>query len=1118
MEKKHIDIFVFLIKKYRLHKKIIKKMNGELKEIFDNIQNIMKTIHSHFKNDILDQHNYNTNINTLEEILDKFKVLPNPLKLQNLKTLNYKKIRDILNHIRNEIKNVCKMSGGYTIKDTIHILINKNINTEDKLTQFLNNTFRPTKCTIYDKNSKSIEKSLIVYNKNKNQNETQTDEQTKEETEIDYEDIHKINTIKFKSLDKNPMAMIEHINGIRIYLPVILKKATLIFILDGYVLEDPLNISRVGGSIGKKNSEVISFLQNININENFKQGYIEQLSLRDFLIYNPSEITDKIVKAYQEVDIIRGKTISIIIKDFLNKSVEEQRYMITLLLLMKDDIEIQYLAYLMYDMISNESYLLKPQPLAEQVFNSLHWSVQKIFKTAIKKVNQYSKNIVDFNEENIPYEKRIILMKVPENVKLKALEKYKEIINKGGESSSKSQQYLDGLLRIPFGIYKKEKIIRFLEDFTLDIEPFIIQIKNYLNTNDNPIIDTFYNKYSVLLSDKIKSNEIRDLIEEFSKINKFFTNTDPIFIKNKIDIFSKENKVGHIKAIIEKLNKMFNFNIPISKKRDMIKYLETKMIKSDLNISRSCLCILQNLHYIHDSKNYDKLNKQFDNIEHIWTSYRKDSQEYIKNAKDILNKAIYSQHDAKKEIERIIAQWINGEMKGYCFGFEGPPGTGKTTLAKKGISQCLKDENGKPREFSFIAIGGSSNASTLEGHSYTYVGSTWGKIVDILLETKCMNPIIYIDELDKISNTENGKEIIGILTHLTDTSQNDQFNDKYFSGINIDLSKVLFIFSYNDYSLLDPILADRIHRIKFNHLSKKEKIHIIENYILPEILDMVGFNSSSILFDKGVVEYIIINYTYEAGVRKLKETIFEIVREINLNYVTDNEKYTFPITIGLNEVKDIFSKKAKILEKKIAIKPQIGLVNGLFATSVGVGGLTIIETFRTISDSKLSLVLTGQQGDVMQESVKCAKTIAWNIIPNEIKKEILESKESFGIHVHCPEAATPKDGPSAGGAITLAIISLLCKIPVRNDVAMTGEIDLNGSIHCIGGLDLKIDGGKCAGAKLILCPEQNKQDLEIIAKETPEILENIEIKTISNIWEIIEIALVENDIEFNKYI
>ena len=1125
MEKKHTKVFVFLLLKYKLHKKILRKINEELKQIYENIQNVMKTIHSHYKNDILDQPSYNSNINKLEEILTKFKALPNPLEIRDLKYLSYKEIREIITHIKNEIKHVCQVTGAYTIKDTINILVNKKINSEDKLTLFLNNVFRPTNCIIYDKNKKSVEKSLIPYtlpsvkesdNDSIEYGESKTNSQNKLKT--DFEDIHKINSIKFKPLNKDNMSIIEHINGIKVFLPVILKKKTLIFILDGYILEDPLNISRIGGTIGKKNKEVISFLENININENFKKGYLEQLSLRDFLIYNPSEITDKIVKSYQEVETIRGKTISLIIKDFLNKSIEEQRYMITLLLLMKDDIEIQYLAYLMYDMISNESYLLKPQPLAEQVFNSLHWSVQKIFKTAIKRVNQYSKNIVDFNEENIPYEKRIILMKVPESVKIKALEKYKEIINKGGESSSKSQQYLDGLLRIPFGIYKKEKIIRFLEEFSLEIEPFLTQINNYLTKNENPVIENYFNKYNELVNGNIKSNEIRDLIKEFSKINNFFTNTDPKYIKNKVDVFSKENKVSYIKQIIEKLNKTFNLDIHIGKKRDMIKSLEKIMLESSLNITRSCLCFLQNVHYIHNESSYNKLNEKFMSIENIWNGYRKESQEYIVNAKEILNKAVYSQHDAKKEIERIIAQWINGEMKGYCFGFEGPPGTGKTTLAKRGISQCLKDENGKPREFAFIAIGGSSNASTLEGHSYTYVGSTWGKIVDILMETKCMNPIIYIDELDKISNTENGKEIIGILTHLTDTSQNDNFNDKYFSGVNIDLSRVLFIFSYNDYSLLDPILADRIHRIKFNHLSKKEKIHIIENYILPEILEMVGFNSKSIVFDKGVVEYIITNYTYEAGVRKLKEKIFEIIREINLNYVTDNEKYQFPINVGLNEVKEIFSKKAKILEKKIASKPHIGLVNGLFATSVGVGGLTIIETFRTISDSKLSLVLTGQQGDVMQESVKCAKTIAWNIIPNDIKKDILDNKQSFGIHVHCPEAATPKDGPSAGGAITLAIISLLCKVPVRNDVAMTGEIDLNGSIHCIGGLDLKIDGGKRAGAKLILCPEQNKQDLEIIAKETPEILENIEIKTVSTVWEIIENALVKNDLEFNKYI
>ena len=146
---------------------------------------------------------------------------------------------------------------------------------------------------------------------------------------------------------------------------------------------------------------------------------------------------------------------------------------------------------------------------------------------------------------------------------------------------------------------------------------------------------------------------------------------------------------------------------------------------------------------------------------------------------------------------------MTGKQTGYCFGFEGPPGVGKTTMAKKGLAHCLKDENGEPRPFAFIALGGSSNGSTLSGHNYTYVGSTWGKIVDILMEKKCMNPIIFIDELDKVSRTEHGKEIIGILTHLVDTTQNMSFQDKYFNGIDLDMSKVLFIFSYNDVSLID---------------------------------------------------------------------------------------------------------------------------------------------------------------------------------------------------------------------------------------------------------------------------------------------------------------------------
>ena len=210
-------------------------------------------------------------------------------------------------------------------------------------------------------------------------------------------------------------------------------------------------------------------------------------------------------------------------------------------------------------------------------------------------------------------------------------------------------------------------------------------------------------------------------------------------------------------------------------------------------------------------------------------------QNYMNEINKIMDDSVYGHTEAKRQIQRIMGQWINGEGSGYCFGFEGPPGVGKTSLAKKGLSKCLKDKDGISRPFSFIAIGGSSNGSILEGHSYTYVGSTWGKIVDILIDSRCMNPIIFIDELDKISRTENGKEIIGILTHLIDTTQNDKFQDKYFSGIDLDLSKCLLVFSYNDVNLIDPILLDRIHRIKFNFLSLDDKLKITKKFILPEI-------------------------------------------------------------------------------------------------------------------------------------------------------------------------------------------------------------------------------------------------------------------------------------------
>lgn len=275
--------------------------------------------------------------------------------------------------------------------------------------------------------------------------------------------------------------------------------------------------------------------------------------------------------------------------------------------------------------------------------------------------------------------------------------------------------------------------------------------------------------------------------------------------------------------------------------------------------------------------------------------------EFLQTARATLDAKIFGHTEAKNQVMRIFAQWVaNPHSKGHCIGIQGPPGIGKTQLVKEGICKALH------LPFGFVALGGSSDASFLEGHGFTYEGSTYGKICEILMKTQCMNPIIFFDELDKVSSTSRGEEIIGLLTHLTDSTQNEKFQDKYFAGVDLNLSKSLIIFSYNDESKINHILKDRMITIHVKGYALKDKLTIATDYLLPDILAQYNLNKDDVVFPITTIDTIIHRVPCEDGVRNLKRGIDSIVSWLNMHrYVptSEGELVSFPVTVTEEHVR-----------------------------------------------------------------------------------------------------------------------------------------------------------------------------------------------------------------------
>ena len=252
---------------------------------------------------------------------------------------------------------------------------------------------------------------------------------------------------------------------------------------------------------------------------------------------------------------------------------------------------------------------------------------------------------------------------------------------------------------------------------------------------------------------------------------------------------------------------------------------------------------------------------------------------FMESARKRLDSVTYGMEDAKSQIMQLVGQWVsNPSSKGTAIGIKGPMGTGKTTLVKHGVSSILE------RPFAFVTLGGATDSSYLEGHSYTYEGSVWGQIASILMQAGSMNPVIYFDELDKVSDTAKGQEIIGILTHLTDTTQNTDFHDKYFAGVDFDLSGALFIFSYNDESLVNPILRDRMHVIETKGYNSNDKRTIARQFLIPEVEETIGFTKGDVTIEDGVLDHINSVYTKsEMGVRNLKRCLENVYAKLNVS-------------------------------------------------------------------------------------------------------------------------------------------------------------------------------------------------------------------------------------------
>ena len=641
-------------------------------------------------------------------------------------------------------------------------------------------------------------------------------------------------------------------------------------------------------------------------------------------------------------------------------------------------------------------------------------------------------------------------------------------------------------------------IIRKLEKLTNLNKKISLELMSSLKQQKNPsmIADHIAGQLNISIFEKQKLLEMINLKMRLEKLMEL--------INNEVNVISVEKRIrGRVKNQMEKTQREYYLNEQmkaiqrelgeIDDSKDEITQLKKSIIKAKMSkeATKKCLSELKKLKSMSSMSAEATVVRNYLDwmIELPWNNKEKQQEKVsIVEAKKILDEDHYALEKVKERIlEYLAVQKRVGKIKGAILCLVGPPGVGKTSLGKS-IARATG------RKFIRMSLGGIRDEAEIRGHRRTYIGSLPGKIIQQMKKAGTKNPLFLLDEIDKVGTDYRGDPSSALLEAL-DPEQNVTFNDHYLE-VDYDLSDVMFVTTANTLTILPPLL-DRLEVIRIPGYTEDEKINIANNYLIPKQIKDNGLEKNEWNLDKDVLKNIIQSYTKEAGVRNLEREISKLARKTVKNILTNEIKEP---EINSKNLSDYLGVK-KFKYDEIEEVNKIGVTTGLAWTEYG-GEILKIES--AMMPGKGKMQITGKLGDVMQESVKAAKSyvrsksLEFGIIP-----PIFEKKD---FHVHVPEGATPKDGPSAGIAMVTSIVSSITGIPVDKNIAMTGEVTLRGHVLSIGGLKEKLLAAHRARIPKILIPEGNKKDLTEIPKN---ILDDLEITTVKTVDEVLKIALTE---------